>query len=211
MVLRCNVPGCKSFSTFTRNSDLTRHMKKHKRQKHLSCPVGSCTYHNKPFYRVDKLTDHLNVAHDGDESAQASCPAPRCQPLHLPLSLMKIHAYSHTLKEIDADGSGGILRALVNSSPCKAKNRRPCRVPGCRDVILATELHNHVRAHTQADRLRYSHQIQGMGFDAVTADLICPLCDMRLTSQQQLAAHINYFHSSLLTNLIRSAQSRMHH
>jgi hypothetical protein len=124
-------------NTFQRPADLRRHMQKHEEPAY-KCMVTSC---GRDFYRMDKLRDHVRLAHKGDVSTTFDGSL-RFEVSTEPKSTYQSHTCTHCNKVFQrkCDLNDHIFR--------KHERRFTCPVPHCtRSFNLRMDLRRHERAH----------------------------------------------------------------
>lgn len=198
--LKCQYPGCRSTATFKRKYELNRHMQKH--DKPLPCPVVHCERRDlRPYYRIDKLTDHLRIAHREDEDCL--CPVTNCTAVPMTFDLFKLHARNHSyscFQEYAGIGCPG--RVSIDA--------RQCAIENCQKWLPISEMQNHLRSHKGSERLRERTVIEQMGYDAATTKIVCPvpLCNHRFRDHAEFAEHVEAVH--LTTDMAHLDKFRQH-
>ena len=69
--LVCTWVGCKSTTAFSRQADLSRHIKTHHTSTVFKCPVARCDRAIRPFPRKDKRDEHVRKCHGAEASASS--------------------------------------------------------------------------------------------------------------------------------------------
>ncbi|OCK78369.1 hypothetical protein K432DRAFT_444679 [Lepidopterella palustris CBS 459.81] len=192
--LKCKWPGCRSNKTFKRKYEYNRHMKKHTRTVSLPCPVVYCPRQgSRSFYRWDKLFDHLRTGHTEDETCR--CLVDGCTAPQMPLNLLRLHARYHDVdinKHPNLATSCDFLKILRSFSTA-----RKCDLKKCKRWLSADEtgsLQEHLLRHPLDDRRSQSEVIEKMGYDPITAEIVCPLCQQHFTDSVQFAPHLETTH-----------------
>jgi hypothetical protein len=176
--LRCTHEKCKfSKATFTRKSDLERHVLKHEGNTFDCSAVGCNRRGIKAFYRPDKLGEHIRRAHG--HGAQFYCPYQGCQFGPVALVLLGVHMASfHGYSGAEA------WKPVLSTPFCPLK---PCRKP----MKSALALARHLRLnHSERDRLAQTSTIFGASFDAVSCKVICPVCGERAENATDTFYHV---------------------
>ncbi|KAF1995207.1 hypothetical protein P154DRAFT_624203 [Amniculicola lignicola CBS 123094] len=193
---RCSHEGCKSKS-FGRIYELNRHMKKHQQdgsQRKYDCPAVGCPRTGKlGFYRLDKLQDHLLRGHQDDSDIKCpgdenhDCPTKSV----LMRDIMALHATKHT-------GDSG-YRNSGSDALWNIKYYRACPIPKCpyrigiwSDTLDALEdLRCHITIkHSANGRSECSGQLAERGFDALTGDILCPICSGNFRNHPEFYLHL---------------------
>lgn len=194
---RCDFPGCRSKTAFKRKPDLQRHMRKHTRKVTFDCPAVNCKYRGrKAFYRPDKLTAHVNAAHD--EETLFACPIEGCLSHRTLLSrvLLGLHMRNH---EMLPEPYYGYFQALQGCG-----QKRICPVGKCGKNLMRWRNHlwwdfrqEHILQHTEAERTAFGIEVAAAGFDPVNGYVICPIpnCPERLP-------HLDAFHHHLIGHTV---------
>ncbi|KAF2808992.1 uncharacterized protein BDZ99DRAFT_43427 [Mytilinidion resinicola] len=150
--LRCKYPGCRSRRTFKREYDLQRHMNMHGGRITIPCQVNGCDRRDhKPFYRIDKLTQHLRTAHSHDENC--TCSEVGCQAGSLPLDLAKIHAVFHVWHPQSSKCHQIGLDPRTKALYKVGDSLRQCSLRKCEKWVPIGEMQEHLRGHTSNERL----------------------------------------------------------
>jgi hypothetical protein len=183
--IKCTWPECRSNKSFGRKTELDRHMKKHTGSVKLPCPVLYCSHRERrPFYRDDKFTDHLRQAHTEDEMCE--CSVDGCTAPPMPLILLRLHTHNH-----HRDTSSGLTNPLSYGKPnCK------CELKKCKKWF-GDDLQDHLLRHPLEHRRSQSDVVRKMGYDPITAEIICPLCEDHFADRAQFISHLELTH---LTN-----------
>lgn len=151
----CDAPGCSK--RFKRRGDLKRHKLSHASEQIHSCSVPNCSrIRPKGFARKDKLIDHMLAGHD--EDTLFACP----------------------------DCSATLTRDLASKHKLsKLRNFRTCPMPRCsfKLVCLANDdvdaLQQHLQQkHGPRARNASSDLLKRRGYDAPTAQVLCPACPL---------------------------------
>lgn len=168
----CTQPGCRSRTKFARRYEYNRHMKKHTKVNTIACPVIYCPRQDsKPFYRWDKLFDHLKTAHT--ESELGRCLVKGCTATNLPLNLLRLHAMRHEIslsQHPDLISSHDFLKVFRSFTMA-----RKCDLKTCKKWFSATEttwIQEHLLTHEETHRRRQQNVIQQMGYDPITAGFV---------------------------------------
>jgi len=192
--LKCKWPGCRSNKTFKRKYEYNRHMKKHTQIVSLPCPVVYCPRQgSRSFYRWDKLFDHLRTGHTEDEICR--CLVDGCTAPQMPLSLLRLHARYHDVdinKHPNLATSCDFLKVLRSFSMA-----RKCDLKKCKRWFGADEaghLQEHLLRHPLEDRCSQSDVIRKMGYDPITTEIICPLCERSFADSVQFVSHLENAH-----------------
>lgn len=172
---------------FKRKYELDRHMKKHRKEKTYGCTAhGSGRRGHKTFYRLDKLNDHINSAHD--EQTRFTCPAPGCRIDQLTKDSMKVHCSKHT-RFIEDTAVSDSLRMWYRLEVL------PCPMQSCHKIYWSPgHLLEHLRTHTEEERTAQSAAIAAAGYDAITCEVVCPMCDRRCLDHHAFADHLEVNH-----------------
>ncbi|KAF2790726.1 hypothetical protein K505DRAFT_377320 [Melanomma pulvis-pyrius CBS 109.77] len=183
---KCDFRGCKSKPCATAG-DLRRHKRKHDDTKErYSCMAHDCPRKGKNgFYREDKLTDHIIAAHDND--TLFTCPdqhySSNCSGKVYSRDIMALH-----------------YQASVWGRNCmtKVNGYRDCPLPKCpyriylarRDRSLDPLQRHLVEHHDSKGRANFAGRILGRGYDAMTGEIVCPVC----LEKANFSDHSKFYH-----------------
>lgn len=193
-IWKCTWPGCRSRTKFGRQYEYNRHMKKHTKANTIACPVIYChRQDSKPFYRWDKLFDHVKTAHA--ESELCRCLVNGCMATNLPLNLLRIHATHH---EIDLSQYPDLLSSHDFLKVFRSFTMaRKCDLKICKRWFSATEtsrIQEHILTHEETHRRRQQSVIQRMGYDPITARVRCPMCRQTFETSEEFVPHLESAH-----------------
>jgi hypothetical protein len=201
--LTCVFDGCTHEGTFSRRSDLERHV----RVKHYEgagsfvCCAEGCL--NKQihlpwtFARSDKLTAHIKAIHSR-ETIFSACPATgctfgRCTLENLGVHIARAHDRYHQYEE---------SRAVFNASTCKV---RKCPLWRCGKNVKHRDLPGHVAGHAKDDVLAAIHELEHEGLVVLSASgssqqghvhtelsiaVQCPVCNTMSDDIDQFITHL---------------------
>ena len=197
-IWKCTWPGCRSRTKFGRQYEYNRHMKKHTKVNTIACPVIYChRQDSKPFYRWDKLFDHLKTGHA--ESELCRCLVKGCMATNLPINLLRLHATHH---EIDLSEYPDLLSSHDFLKVFRSFTMaRKCDLKTCKKWFSATEtsrIQEHILTHEETHRRRQQSVIQRMGYDPITARVRCPMCCQTFETSEEFVPHLESAH--LATN-----------
>lgn len=196
---RCDIPGCKSDRTFSREGDLKRHCKvKHESRKPFVCLARGCFKGPLPpaFPRADKLTAHIKACHD-HRNVFTRCPVECCNfqaPPSCNLDILAIHI-KHTHSRVDS-GS-----AFVNAS---ALTSLKCPFWSCGKYFKHGSFLGHFNAHSTAEVTDavagsywegllvhyHSAPMPEAGIEHLSAvGVICPVCNIACGDFEDFKQH----------------------
>jgi hypothetical protein len=178
---KCAYPGCKYRGSFSRVYDLTRHMKKHNKERELRCPVVNC---GRSFHRTDKLRDHLKSKKNHSNDELASCVHPDCDARPMTLDLLKVHSINH--KTYRRHAAGCVVASLWKE--------RCCPLPSCPHSINHSNMVEHIRIHLLTERKEAQDAIEVSGYNPLTGDIICPLCRRQCQTTSDFEEHLGGEH-----------------
>lgn len=147
--LVCDIPGCKQRGTFARNFELKRHInQKHGGNRLYTCGALGCFKLGSTrwtFPRLDKLTDHIRVAHNYSTTF-SGCPVDSCNLVLLPLDVLGVHLRrAHSGYKAEA-------RAIMNATNLDV---RRCPLSGCNNKLFGLEQYLlHLGSQHGAEELR---------------------------------------------------------
>jgi hypothetical protein len=216
-VFSCDKHGCSK--TFNRYQDLRRHKINHHPHRQFSCPAVDCDRVGaNGFPRQDKLKDHMLAGHNDETTftcpGKHRCPCtagPGGAPIVLTRDLISIHASIHK-----------VPRCLMEPvRPISGMNDyRACPLPRCpkrffldKGDINLDNLQLHLREkHERLGRDSYAGLLRNRGYDAVTTDIVCPVCDDRFAypGHQPFYRHLLDDHCPTLDTSALSAEMTFH-
>jgi hypothetical protein len=198
--LVCDIPGCKRKEIFARNFELKRHIdQKHGGNRLYTCGALGCFKLGSTrwtFPRLDKLTDHIRVAHNYSTTF-SGCPVHSCSLVPLPLDVLGVHLRrAHSGYKAEA-------RAITNATNL---NVRRCPLSGCNNKLFGSEEYLiHLESHGAED-LRAANSnacfesivfecvnIPGTTSDITTGLIVkiaCPACKTITPTVDQFKMHL---------------------
>lgn len=192
--IRCKWPGCRNKRAFGRIYEYERHMKKHTQSVSIPCPIVYCPRRSRPFYREDKFRDHLRIAHN--EYDVSRCLVDDCNAPEMPLNVLRVHAPGHIINlkicpELKASGDfrHAVSRGWLREQKCELKK--------CKQWFGGEDTSNiqqHLLGHSVEDRRAQADVMKKMGYDALTANIICPVCDQQYPRFAQFLLHLENEH-----------------
>jgi hypothetical protein len=198
--LSCDWPGNSCKTTFKGTYELGRHKRtKHEKNQPYFCPVLGCSRQtSKPYYRTDKLNDHINSIHSSKATDDFfACPVDQC-PIYLPRDLLGLHLSKHVRPQ------GRISKASQSMLPWlheireferQDRRRRSCPSQRCNKVLSdPASLVDHLARHSQETRHQEQDRVRKAGYDALTLEVLCPLCGTRKKSHEEMIWHIEQVH-----------------
>jgi hypothetical protein len=198
--LVCDIPGCKRKKAFARSFELRRHInQKHGGNRLYACGALGCFKLGSTrwtFPRLDKLTDHIRVAHNYG-TAFSGCPVDDCNLAPLPLDVLGFH-----LQRFHPD-PGAEGRAIKNATNVHV---RRCPLSGCNNKLFKLEEYLvHLGSH-EAEDLRAASSstcFESLVFDFANSsgttsaiiielniNIACPACQTITPTVEQFKMHL---------------------
>jgi len=118
-----------------------------------------------------------------------------CNVTNIPLNLLRLHAHNHSISvsiNPDLAASYDFLKGLqwhYGAPKCDLKK--------CKRWFREAEsncLQEHLLNHPLEDRLAQKDVVSRMGYDPVSARIICPVCQQHLANSAEFVTHLETAH-----------------
>ncbi|KAF2733354.1 hypothetical protein EJ04DRAFT_273291 [Polyplosphaeria fusca] len=113
----------------------------------------------------------------------------------MPLNILRFHVRNHDVdlnRHPALGASADFLKVLRSFSMARKCDLKKCkRWFGTEDT---SSIQQHLLQHSDTDRRAQGEIIKNIGYDPVTADIVCPICDQHFSRFPQFLLHLENHH-----------------
>lgn len=157
----------------------------------IQCPLQPC---ERVFTRLDKLRLHWIQGHSDDQ--EATCPVSTCAQ-RMSWIVLRLHIRNHIWNASESLFFRTVNRSHGSIYHAFDKKLRICPISSCKHGdTTVSEMQNHLQEHNTKERMQYSSDILGAGYDPSSTNIVCPICREMLQTTAGFEHHMEDMHIS---------------